>query len=492
MPVLIALMLLATTVGAATYLAHDGESPPADDVGHAHGESHPPETRGHDHGAHGHDDARSWSALCDGGVRPPAATGARIPTRLDAMLVLDRLPRIVIKSDADFNPSRGVRSGSGAPDDPFVISGVSTDLVHIADTSKWFVIRESHIGRLILDWTGPGGLVHANRIQSLETNRNVARTGDATAAVIVDNEIARVKEIRHFDGVVARNVIGDPLEARPGVVLNIAGFNGAEFTRNTIYGAVDMKLHGHHHSSSMCARGHNHGASDDGGIVDHTVRHIHFRFHHNTIRDPTGAGLRYNDLNHAGDDRKAASEQNEELEKPHVHHTRVSIDNNTIEKSSLRIAIFNAQDERHLHSEGVLVIENNTIQEPAVGSGLVVQAVRDASVVLRGNVATKPLLRLSGESGILLDKLRNTQVLVAANALDGFTYGVRAHDFDANTTWRVAANAMNGVKHPVYWDSTVANPPETEGGHAGHRHETVDAVEVPLDVSIPIVRPAIM
>lgn len=417
-----------------------------------------------------------------GGAHPWSGGEGTIPTLQDALLKLERRAQIVITGDEGFNPANGVRSGSGTYDDPFVISGWFVDQALVADTSKAFVFTGNYVSDiLILDWTGQGGYVHHNHLDNLRTNRNVARTGDPSATVIEDNLILRVEQLRHFDGEVRNNTIGQEgvagLLDGQGVVFDIAGLNGAGIHDNVIYGGVDMKIHGHHHSDATGAHSHNHGQADEqqaeDHVEDHQVRYVDFHFYGNRIVD-TGFGMRYNDLDHAGDDRQATSEQEPMLEKPHVHHTRISIHDNVIEGATLRIAAVNAVDERHLAGETAeLDIHHNRILKPTAGDGVVVQDVRNATVRIHENVVEKGPLQLSGASAILLQRFGNATVEVGKNAFGDYRYGVRAAQFDNLTRWSVSGNQAPGVKQEVYWDDSVANPPEgaaAEEGHEGHSH----------------------
>ena len=409
----------------------------------------------------------------------------KMPGTEVAFSELERRSRIVIERNDDFNPSNGVRSGNGTFDSPFVISGWVVDTLYIHDTTAAFEIKENYIGDiLILDWTGAGGYVHHNKIENLRTNRNVARTGDPSASVIENNAITRVEELRHFDGIVRNNTIGrEPLlgllDLGPDVVLNIAGLNGAGIHDNLIHGGVDMKIHGHHHSDATGAHSHNHGKPDaaqtEGHTEDHQTRYVDFLFHNNTIRD-TGFGLRYNDLNHAGDDRTATSEEEPDLEMPHVHFTRVTLADNVIEGATLRVAILNSADERHLPGQrGELRILDNKIVKPTAGDGLVVQDVFDARVLIEGNRVERGDLQLTGSSAILLHHFTNATVELRDNWLGAYKYGIRASQFDANTTWSAEGNDAPGVDYPVYWDASVANPPEEGASHEGHQHPGGDA-----------------
>ena len=447
-----------------------------------YGPEAPPRAAGHGHqaGAHG------WS----GGK-------GKVPGLADALATLERRSSLIIRGDEGFNPANGVRAGSGTFEDPFVISGWYVDQVLIADTTKAFEFKENHVSDiLILDWTGQGGYVHHNHLENLRTNRNVARTGDPSATVIENNAILRVEELRHFDGVVRNNTIGQPGALgllRGDVVLNIAGLNGAGIHDNVIHGGVDMKIHGHHHADRPGAHSHNHGQPDakqnEDHVEDHQVRYVDFTFHRNTIVDE-GFGLRYNDLNHAGDDREATSEQEPDLEKPHVHHTTITLAENVIDGATLRLVVVNADDDLHLPGGSAEVhVVKNRIVRPLAGDGIVLQSVKDAKVYVHGNVVEKGQLQLAGTSAILMNEFRNATVHVTGNSFGAYKYGVRAATFAEDVHWVVERNVGSGVRYPVYWDESVANAPTSgegeahEHAHEEHGHgELVAADARPFDV----------
>lgn len=455
-----ALMLAGTAVSVLATLPAE-EAPAAVPVNATSAE-------GHDHMSHG------------AGAHPWQGGTGTIPTLADAMLKLERRGSIIITDDAAFNPANGVRSGSGTYEDPFVISGWYVDQILIADTSLAFEIKDSYVADiLVLDWTGQGGYVHHNHVQNLRTNRNVERTGDPSATVIEKNLILRVEELRHFDGEVRHNTIGKegvvPLVGGQAVAFNIAGLNGAGIHDNLVFGGVDMKIHGHHHTDKPGVSSHNHGKADESQSEahdeDHQLRYVDFHFYRNHIVDDK-FGMRYNDLAHAGDDRQATSEQEPMLEKPHVHHTRITIQDNVIEGATLRVAAVNSLDERHLAGETATIsIVGNKIVKPVLGDGVILQDVRNATVLIEGNVVEKPDVQLTVSSAILLTRFWNSTVLVTGNDVGAWEYGVRAHEFDAATNWTVADNRAAGSDHPVYWDDSVANPPGgASGAHAGHEH----------------------
>lgn len=453
---LLGLLLVVTGVAYALHVdgadgADEGDSAEGAD---AHGGDHP-------------------GVESDREARLARASSGRVPTELDA-LGLERHGSIALRADTPWTPSHGVSAGSGTPEDPYLIDGVYADIVYIADTAVDFEIRNSYIGHLVLDWHGNNGLVHHNRILALNTNRNVERTGGPSAAVIVHNVIDEVTQLRHFDGLVADNVIGrettNILDRR--VAFDIAGFNGAEIRDNLVHGGVDIKVHGHHHDDGSGRLSHNHGAADgaqeESYGEDHAERHHALDFHDNVIVDPFGFGLRYNDLNHAGDDRQATSEQEPMLETPHVHFTYVKIRDNALDGAPIRVEVFMAPDELHRGGRGTMEITGNRVLNATTKDGILIGAVKDADVLVAGNSLSKltPLLR---SYGIRALHLENSTLRVLDNRIDGFHYGVVAQDFDANTTWSVEGNRVSGAAKDVFWDESVANPPEG-GSHEGHEH----------------------
>src|SRR5688500_2739919 len=164
---------------------------------------------------------------------------------------------IIITKDTQFTDVNGVRSGSGTASDPFVISNWDVSEIYIADTGKEFVIKNNTVDFLTLNWNGNNVFVHNNDVGDLRVNENVRRTGGPTTGRIVNNTFDVVGQLRHFDGVFAHNTVGaDPDMTDPNNLeipffgdnraVNFDGFNGAHFYDNTIYGYVEVRLHGHH------------------------------------------------------------------------------------------------------------------------------------------------------------------------------------------------------------------------------------------------------
>src|SRR5581483_1839345 len=87
----------------------------------------------------------------------------------DQAKALPQLSYVDIANDTQFNPSHGVKLGSGTLDDPYIIQGydVTGDL-SIADTDACFEIRDNWIdGQLHLNWNGQCVFVHHNFIRDL-------------------------------------------------------------------------------------------------------------------------------------------------------------------------------------------------------------------------------------------------------------------------------------------------------------------------------------
>lgn len=443
------------------------------------------------------------------------AVGA-VPSADDAKK-LEQLSSIDITNDTMFNPSHGVRLGTGTLDDPYVISGydVTGDL-WISDTSDCFEILNNWIdGQLHLNWNGQCVFVHHNFIRDLRVNENNKRTGLDTGGLIELNTINYVGQIRHYDGELRNNVIGprqdaslpdgvfrDPENLLPFSkdtrVLNIDGWNEALFDHNTITGSVDLKLHGHHHSTGFLAtHSHYHGSGTApmAHVEDHTMRWESVSFTDNQITDPTGYGLRYTDEAHAGDDRTAPSEDNKMLEKPHQHFTDVTIARNTLDGAGILIDIFNADDQLHYTTNpGWMTIADNTVHlkqrspdvlgslvffgpQYAANTGIRVWTAKEVQMTITGNklafeknANADPLSPVRQSTpwlhpdetpiGIQLDGVRNATVTLANNKVAGFDVGASADQMDKQTFWAVYGNDLASNAKQVYYDDTVANKPQ--------------------------------
>ena len=400
---------------------------------------------------------------------------------------------IWITQDSHFNPSNGVRRGSGTARDPFVISGWDVSTLYVKDTAAHVVVRDNVVDRLVLNWNGRGVKLVDNTIGNLRVNENVDRTGAATSGVIANNTIGIVGQLRHFDGLFAHNTItGDDLfdgTLFSGPAVAFDGFNGARFVHNTINGYVDITLHGHHHGSGYGKKSHYHSmppkeheqhaahTSHDAPNVDHTKRYHQLWVANNKITSPGQFALRYNDRAHRANDRTAASEKNEALNAKHVHHTRVHLNNNTLIGSGLRVDTFNAEDENHLDTaRGLVEIRGNTIK---LGSqmadtpwdqqrqGITVERAVDVTMRIAGNTITSPsqsersplASQFADDAGILLWEVGDADIFITGNSVANTVYGVRAQDFSKSVHWTIRSLKTQGVAQPVYYDNSVANHP---------------------------------
>lgn len=399
---------------------------------------------------------------------------------------------IYIAGDSQFNPANGVRSGSGTKKDPFVISDWSLSNLTVKDTSAHLVVRDNTIQRLVLDWNGPGVTVVDNEVGDLRVNQNVRRTGAATGGLIANNRFGRVGQLRHFDGIFENNVVKPssmalPLFSRKAVQFD--GFHGSRFRNNTIYGFVDVKLHGHHHGSSFDEGSHHHAPAPASGgnhegheehaaapAVDHTRRYHEVFISNNVIYADGGYALRYTDRAHAGDDRTAPSETNPALNANHIHFTRIHLVGNELKGAGLMIDVFNADDSRHTGTErGLVAIRDNKIDLERNNSdypwtakdGISVKASTDANVrVVRNTVVgespeERDLLdqRFSADAGILLYDLDLANVYLDDNKVGNMLYGVRASHMTGTVEWSISGLSTSAVTHPVYWDDSVKNSP---------------------------------
>ena len=407
---------------------------------------------------------------------------------------------IIISKDTQFTDVNGVRGGSGTISDPYVISNWDVSQIRISDTDKHFVIKNNKVDSLTLNWNGNTVDVRNNDVGDLRVNQNVRRTGGPTTGTIVNNTFGIVGQLRHFDGVFAHNTVG----ATPDMMdpnrleipffgntraVNFDGFNGAHFFDNTIFGYVEVRLHGHHHSSSYQEDSHYHGPPDehsthaehsmDDPDVDHTNRFHQVWVHDNTIHASGPYALIYTDTAHSANDRTAASEQNEELNKPHTHHTKVHLTGNKLIGAGMYVDIFNADDKNHTSTNrGSMDIRNNDItllypedQLPFQQfDGLTVWNAKDVFLRIAGNKirydGSGDPLEADNEnpstSGIFLQHLKKGNVSIVDNFVENFFYGVRATDMDQTVFWTVLGLETIGVSDQVAWDESVKNNPEMD------------------------------
>ena len=396
---------------------------------------------------------------------------------------------VEISNDAQFTPQNGVRSGSGTKRDPYVIEGWDLSRLEIHDTDRFVVIRNNILNNLTLNWVGDRVRVVNNRIGDLRVNQNVERKGEATSGVISFNRFGHVGQLRHWDGVFSHNVVGDraadeSFQFGTGGhrIANLDGFNGAKYVDNAFYGGyVELRLHGHHHSSGFDESSHYHGADPHGekmGLT-HMERYHKALFARNTIQTPGSYGLIYTDSNHAGNDRTAASETNEALNDPHAHHTKVSIVNNELIGGGIVVDIFNADDgQKHLRTNtGHLDIRGNSVKlkeyretvdgwnEPPVGievheardlhlhivdnsiAGVTAESTRAMTDQIGGHVA----------SGIELWDIEKAWIHIVDNFVSNRLAGVYARDFN-RVEWWIDNLKTEGVETEVDYDNSSASP----------------------------------
>jgi hypothetical protein len=505
----------APTAKAAAH-GHAAKAGPGEDAA-VHSGPHPPSSGAADapHADHTATVAGDHHDAQVGMQRPrfPAATGT-IPSSPEG---LRELSRLTIDGDGGFDEADGAFRGSGTLSDPYVLRGVYIPTLTFLDTDACFEVAESWIDlQLTLDWNGQCVWIHHNHIRDLRVNQNNARTGYATGGLIESNEITIIGQLRHFDGEFRNNVVGpatqddlfdEVLETVPylfvtnTLLANIDGFNQGLIHHNEFYGSVDLDFHGHHHGTGFFApHSHYHGDHDARmakHVHDHTDRWTSVAFTDNLIVDPEGYGLRYEDRNHAGDDRVARSESTKQLDDPHVHHTDILLARNTIDGGQLWVDVFNADDKKHpSRNPGTLTIAGNkvTTREPApedwpcssafgdqydLRTTMHVHTVKEATTVIRDNVLTyvphKAETDLLGvakkavrdcalwgyevdSAAIRLQGFRDATILVQGNTATGAKIGVDAAEFDEDTTWRVVDNRFSG--YAVHTADSVANEPD--------------------------------
>ena len=380
---------------------------------------------------------------------------------------------IRIVTNSEFDREHGVTSGKGTESNPYVISGLELASLHIENTSKWVEIKNNTIANtLLLDWVG-GVKVHHNNIGTLVANRNVKRTGMPTTGSIVRNTIGNVQQLRHWDGVFAYNTVGTGKTVKQRAA-NLDGFNGARYEHNRFYGFVDARLHGHHHSSSFGGESHMHSGHHHATKVDHTQRYHQVSLTNNTIYADNTYALAWLDTGHAGNDRTAPSETDEDLNLPHAHHTKVRFAGNKLMGAGILIDVFNANDQRHVRTyRGSLEIDNNSI---TLGKddffsarqliGIDVRNATDVTTRIRKNKITgwKPntflkfLENSDTDAGILLQNVDKADVWIIGNSVANRHYGVRATNFTVSTRWFIGSLKTTNVDEPVSYQNVPRRP----------------------------------
>lgn len=397
---------------------------------------------------------------------------------------------IFITGDSEFNPANGVRAGTGTRRDPYVISGWSVRNVFIRDTDKYILIKDNDITRqLVLNWNGDRVTVVNNTVGDLRVNQNVKRTGAATSGRIANNTFGIVGQLRHFDGVFENNVVKGRSSIFDGVfsnrAVNFDGFHGSRFRNNTIFGYMEVRLHGHHHGSGFDDDSHYHGAghgehSGHGVGIDHSKRYHEVYVTNNQIEADGDFALVYTDSAHVANDRTAASETNPELNKEHVHHTRIHLTGNKLVGAGLAVEIFNAKDSRHTGTKtGLVDIRNNDISLArelrdnlwSRKDGITIYRAVDAVVKVEDNVVRGESVeqrdpldeRFASDSGILLYDIDKANIYLSGNSVSNLLFGVRAAHMTESVHWWISALDTKAVEHAVYWDNSVKNQPRRRG-----------------------------
>jgi hypothetical protein len=411
--------------------------------------------------------------------------GSATPTRADVPGPEDVESRddIWIDGNSQFNPANGIRKGRGTRKHPFVISGWDVRTVYIKDTSAYLIVKNNIIDRLHLNWNGGHVKLLNNEVGDLRVNENIERTGAPTSGRMARNHFDVVGQLRHFDGVFEDNVVGSPttpnLPFFSDQAVNFDGFNGARFRDNTIYGYVDVRLHGHHHSSSFSGKSHHHsmeaGHHHHGAMkkLDHSRRFHRVMVSNNRIYSAGPWALRYFDQAHSANDRTAASETNEALNKPHIHFTRVIFKANKLFGSGLYVDVFNAEDELHKKiGKGWVYLVNNTIKlqseltEPfSQLDGIVVNQARGLMLhIARNRIgwmenSINPTEQFDAPSGIRLYELDHARIHIFNNQVNSFEFAIFASQFSESAHWWIGGLHTKNVNRRVYYDNSVANHP---------------------------------
>lgn len=400
--------------------------------------------------------------------------------------------------------AEGYLTGDGTRERPYVLDRfyIQKDLT-IQSTDRALVLKNGYVdGTLRLNYIGNQVYVHHVYADDLRVNENVDRYGNNTGGLFHDNHFAFVGQIRHFVGefrdnqvgprpkTVQQEYLGDTgiLWVPPSLVFNFDGFHAADVHHNTFLGFVDIKLHGHNHGDCFTCLEHNHEnetgehAHTDllGFPTHHSVRYASLTFRDNEIRVDRGLALRYNDRNHAGDDRTAASEPNESLEDDHVHFQDVTIARNRLIGGGFMVDIFNAEDELHtMQNRGLLRVWENDIavalaerglvasQNPPL-SGITLEETDGLGLDVRGNLIRfaprdsllppSPTARAPELRGITLLDADHGNLTIASNVVETGAYGIWAQDLRDALYWSIVSNDFRTTH--AWRGEDVSNPPE--------------------------------
>ncbi len=273
--------------------------------------------------------------------------------------------------------------------------------------------------------------------------------------------------------------------------INGDGFNQGWYHHNLIFGSVDLDFHGHHHGNGFFApESHYHGndpriaymLNPDGSCKyqgwdygqerstaqeieamlnelgrtiepdevqtglfpmpderclthhDHRARWTSANFEHNIVIDPFGYGVRYEDRNHAGDDRIAASEHMQELNVPHVHRTHIRLSDNVV-LGSMWVDVFN--------SPTVDVWSDDYSEVRYDTSGAIVGAIEHLGARVISSHPERNTGWLDIEDNVVytLDKHHNTP---------GFHYGWAAYQINHLSAGEVAFNGNQAYFLPYH------------------------------------------
>ncbi|MGH2739402.1 MAG: hypothetical protein ACRDH6_02805 [Actinomycetota bacterium] len=390
---------------------------------------------------------------------------------------------ILIEKNKDFDRAHGVIKGSGSQAHPYIISGWRLNHLEIHDTSRWVEIYDNQVtGQMILNWVGDRVNVYDNMVADLRVNQNIPRKGLPTSGKIVNNTFGRVGQLRHWNGLFAWNVVGNPDGSRSRQAMNFDGFNGGRLYKNIFYGYIDATLHGHNHSSSFADTSHDHRGRTSGKNI-HRLRYHQVYIENNRVFSTNTYAIRYTDQNHAANDRTAASETDERLNEPHVHFTNVFIRENKLEGAGIFVDVFNADDPRHIRTtRGHFMIQGNLIQladdTRAFTSwldGILVERATDIDLHIAENtiLGAPPtpqaernifddLFGGSQGAGIRLGQVDKGDLYIHDNRVTRRPFGVHATNFSDSVDWWITNLRTKDVGQRVYYDESVAHEPNRD------------------------------
>lgn len=323
---------------------------------------------------------------------------------------------ISIVTDANFTPANGVVGGSGAPDDPYVISGweITASIgaaISIVDTRAPFVIRDvfaaargSNEAAVVLTNVSDGGLeasIFANSQYGfrIDRSRNVSVADSEVGASAIPGWVGRSQDVR---------IEGNDLA----MTSCVCSFEGEEvrdllFRGNDIRGIVVRGGYNLTFESNRVAQG---SPGNDGMRFIASPSSV--RILNNSLRDGGGIDGSLRNATIVGN-RVRSQAQAVHL----IDSQNVSVEGNEI---------LEVQNAISIERSSAITVSGNTVTSPDLGTGTGIRVIESTLVTVRANVVAHTGTAIVVASPMGVSSYQNRFVAYArpgqddgANAWDG-------------------------------------------------------------------------